>query len=341
MELVTIVTHRLREHLILETVFRFWPIESAQELRGWAYGRFKTLETLPHRQLLEKGRLRSGRRKKGMIPKFTEAQVQASFVRHEDLGLALETERVLLETGELDEQRYCEPTAFVSEERARNALLYFMGLRDGNTGDAVGYIREFGEFDTFEVNDDGLVTRGVPDEIQQFCQTPIRPERERIRGSPFVVSLSDFWAVRKNIVGLWDLSTAVSQGNERLVRDICLCRRPGVIFHSETNWLAVGRAILCTDLSASLNSGGHHPRLILHEKEGKLVLLTMCMNVRTALHLMLLKMIVCRTEYKRCANRNCGKYFVVNVPGKKFHSPNCQNAAKVKKWRDRHKSDAG
>src|ERR1700736_4880305 len=120
--------------LALEAAFRFWPIESIQETRGWAYGTYASLETGPHRGLLEAGRLGGGRKRRGAIRNFTDAQVEASFWHHETLGAALETRRVLRETFEFYEQTYCEPTALVSKERAESALLRCMELPQGETG---------------------------------------------------------------------------------------------------------------------------------------------------------------------------------------------------------------
>src|SRR5438132_1301284 len=73
--------------------------------------------------------------------------------------------------------------------------------------------------------------------------------------------------------------------------------------------------VINADLSASLNPGRWNPRIILREHEGKFGALTVCTTVRTALYLMLLKMIVSGTEYGGCAN--CSKYFVMTVRGKK------------------------
>ncbi len=96
------------------------------------------------------------------------------------------------------------------------------------------------------------------------------------------------------------------------------------------------KAVLCADLSASLNPGRNNPRLILHEMNGKLVLRTMCMNVRAALYFILLENVLSGTGYRRCANKDCGMYYLA-VKGRKFHSSTCQNAAKVRNWRERQK----
>jgi hypothetical protein len=100
----------------------------------------------------------------------------------------------------------------------------------------------------------------------------------------------------------------------------------------------VGKAILCTDLSASINPPGQrNPRLILSEKEDKLVALTMAKSVRSALYLMLFDMIVSKTEYKKCSH--CKKHFIVTVKRKKYCTEVCQNAAKARRFRVRHKGD--
>jgi hypothetical protein len=321
--------------VVLEPAFRFWPIESIQERRGWVYGTYAVLESKPHRELLERGRL-GGRRQKHGIMYFTETQVEASFLHHEALGAALDTERVLRETHDFYELTYCEPNALVSKDRAENALLRFMELPPGDRGGAIEYIREFGDFSSVEVDEKGNLNTDVPREIKQFCERCQHPRRSVDRKSPFVMDLRDFRKVRERIQGFWDLNNALLRKDADAARLHCVRLRPDSTFHDKANWLAVGKAVLCADLSASLNPGRDNPRLILHERNGKLVLRTMCMNVRAALHFILLENVLSGTGYRRCANKNCGMYYLA-VKGKKFHSSTCQNAAKVRNWRERQR----
>ena len=319
---------------MLEAAFRFWPIESIHEIGGWAFGAYASLETMPHQELLELGRLGARRRKQGTVRNLTKAQVEASFLNHEDLGAALEGRRVLRETFDFYEQPHCEPSALVSKDRAQSALLEFMGLSQANSRAAIEYIKKFGQFSSTGVDENGSFNVDVPLEIRQFWNRCNQPKRGEVRQSPYVVNLEDFWEVRKNIQGLWDLNTALLEKNVEAARVLCVRLRPDFTFHNKTNWLAVGKAVLCSDLSASLNPGRDNPRLILHERNGKLVLQTMCMNVRATLYLLLLESVLSGTGYKRCANKNCGMYFMA-VKGKRFHSKRCQNAAKVRSWRER------
>jgi hypothetical protein len=309
----------------LQTTFLFWPVRVVGVSDGWVYGTYSGLTSLPHRLLLESGRLRWGRRYRGVI---SEAQVEKSFRYHEALGVALEADRILLETGELDEQQFVESPALVSEQRAREALMAFVNLGYRNDDAAVGYIREFGDFHHLELDQDKFVGSGIPKLIQQFCKQQVQKRQD-----PFAVSLSHFWAVRDEIEGLWNLAIAVDQRDSQGAKGECIRRRPNSSFDPETDWLALGKAILCTDLSASLNPGKRNPRLILHEKEGKLVALTMGTTVKTALYLTLFDMIVSKTEYKRCPN--CKKPFIATVKRKKFCTPVCQNAAKARRLRAR------
>lgn len=314
----------------LQTTYLFWPVRIASVSEGWAYGTYASLTSLPHRELLEKGRLRWGRRKRGWI---SESQVERSFIHHEALVRALETDRILLETYQLDSQQFLEPQALVSEERAKEALMAFLNLKHRDDAIAVSYINEFGEFDHLELDGDHFVGSGIPEAIQQLCKQYVKKRQD-----PFAVSLSQFWAVRDHIEGLWKLALAVDQKDSKRARDECIRRRPNSSFDPEPNWLAVGRAILCADLSASLNPGQRNPRLILSEKDGKLVALTMSTTVRSALYLTLLDMIVSTTEYKKCPN--CKKYFIVTVKRKQYCTEVCQNAAKVRRFRVRHKGSA-
>ena len=294
----------------------------------WVYGTCAKLQSLPYREVLEKGRLGRVRRKRGSIP---ELQVERSYLHHESLAVALEADRILLETDELDMQPFCEPTALVSQERAKEALLALLNLDDGDEA-AVGYMNEFGEFDHLEVSPDKFIDSGIPPAVQQFCKECVQKRQD-----PYAVSLSHFWSVRTDIEGLWNLALAVDQRDTERARDECTRRRPKSTFDPEPNWLAMGKAILCADLSASLNPGQRNPRLILSEKDGKLVALTMGTTVKSALYLQLLDMIVSKTEYKKCPN--CKKHFIVTVRRKQYCSEICQNAAKVRRFRVRHERD--
>jgi hypothetical protein len=313
----------------LRTTFCFWPVHVIGVSDGWAYGNYRQLRYLGHRELLEAKGLRMGRRNKGNI---TDSQVEASFLHHEDLAVALEAGRILFETHHLDSEQFCEPVTLVSEKKAKEALLSFIGLKDGDDAAAVRYINEFGEFDHLELNEDKFVGTNVPGSIQQFCKQQILK-----REDPFAVSLSHFWAVRDDIEGLSNLAAALDQKDSSRARAECLRRRPNSRFNSEPNWLSVGKAILSADLSASLNPGQRNPRLILSENEGSFVALTMGTTVRSALYLSLLDLIVSKTEYKTCLN--CKKPFIVTVKRKQYCTDVCQNTAKARRFRVRHKGD--
>ena len=316
--------------MVLALAFRFWPIASIYEAGGWVYGTYAALHDTDIRTLLEQGRLQ-GRRKRGNV---TDAQVDVSFLLHETLGAAVEAPRVLRETYEFDSQRYCDPSALVSKGRAEDALLRFMELPASDTAKAMEFIQEFGEFDTNEMDENGMLGVEVPKEIGKFCKA-CRASRFDSK-VPFVVNLRDFWGLQTNLRELWDLATSLREKRTDAVRIHCRQRRPHFEFPDKTNWLAVGKALLSTDFSASLNSGRNDPRLILHEVKGELVLQTMCMNVRAGLHMMLLEKILSGTGYRTCARKDCGKYFIA-VKGKKYCSMSCQNKAKVRRFRERHR----
>jgi hypothetical protein len=311
----------------IQNIFLFWPIRVAGVSEGWAYGTYSSLQSLTHRELLEKGRLSRGHREKGLI---SEAQVEASFRHHEALAVALETNRVLLETFQIDEQQFTEPVAIVSEERAKEALLEFLRLKDRDAAVAVAYMNEFGEFDHLEMDEDRFVGDGIPESIHKLCK-----EYARKRQDTYAVSLSHFWAVRDEIKGLWNLAIALDQKDPRTAKGECLNRRPNSTFDPDTNWLAVGKAILCADVSASLNPGKRNPRLILSERDGAIVALTMATTVRTGLYLTLFDMIASKTEYRKCLN--CEGLFIPNVQKQQYCKQVCQNAAKIRRYRDRHK----
>lgn len=324
-----------RSSVVLEPIFRLWPIELIQEAQGWAYGSFAVLHSMPHIEVLKRGRLGKIRQTRGVVRELTKAQVQASFLHHEALGNALDTQRLLRETGELYDLPFCDPNPLVSKDRAEIALLRFMQLPLRDPNQAIEFIREFGQFSNDEVDEKGIVNGDVPPEIREFCRRCHEGPQSK-RKVPFVLDLREFWDVREKIQGFWDLNTALLKKHIDGARLLCARLRPDCSFPDRANWLAVGRAILCADLSASLNPGRNNPRLILHQKNGKLVLQTVCMNVRVALFFVLLEKVLSGTGYRRCANEDCGMYFV-EVRGKKFHSLACQNLAKVRSWRGRQK----
>jgi hypothetical protein len=307
----------------LQSAYLFWPVRIAGVSHGWCYGTYTTVQGLGHRELLEKGRQRWGRRHKGAI---SDAQVQRSFRYHEALGVALQTDRVLLESFQLDEQKYCEPIALVPSSRAREAFMACLNLPRGTDDDAVRYIEEFGLFDEVETDAGGKMDSRIPRGVQRICK-----QFQNEHKDPFALSITDFWAVRDRILGLWNLSIAIFEKDHQRAKEECIRRRPHATFEEEPNWLAVGKAILCIDLSSALNPGPNNPRLILSEEAGRLVPLTMGTTVRAALYLTLLEMIVSRTEYGICPN--CRKHFLLTRKRKKFCSSSCQNTAKVRRFR--------
>ena len=314
--------------MVLELAFRFWPIASIYEAGGWVYGTYAGLsDNADIRTLLEQGRLR-GRRKRG---NFTDAHVNARRLLHHTVDAALETTKVLRETFEFEFQRYCAPSALVSRERAEEALLRFMELPARDTVKAIEYIREFGDFESNEIDQEGELSIDVPTKIKEFWKTC-----RASWCSPFVLKLSDFWDVQTNLRELWDLNTSLREKRMEAVRMHCLQRWPNADLPDERPYLTAVKALLRADLSASLNSGRKYdPRLVLHEENGKLALWTMCMDVRTGLHMMLLEKILSGTGYRTCARKDCGKYFIA-VKGKKYCSTSCQNKAKVRRFRERH-----
>jgi hypothetical protein len=219
----------------------------------------------------------------------------------------------------------------VSEDRAKKALLAFQKLEDRDDAAAVAYMNEFGEFDHLEMAEDKFVGAGIPEPIQKLCTDYIQKGQD-----PFALSLPLFWAVRDEIVGLWNLAIAVESRDSEKSKYECLRRRPNSAFDPEPDWLAVGKAILCTDLSASLNPGRLNPRLILSQEDGEIVALTMAATVRTGLYLTLFDMIASKTEYRKCLK--CGGPFIPGVQRQQYCTEICQNAAKMKRYRDRQKN---
>src|SRR5262249_44999779 len=156
---------------------------------------------------------------------------------------------------------------------------------DRDTNEAIRFVKEFGAFDFLEVTDRGFDHPTIPPRIQEFCKTCIKPRPGKERRNPFATPLDDFWSVRNDIFGLWNLAMSIRSKDENSLRTECIRRRPGSNFDPPTDWLAVGKAILSADLSASLNPGKHQPRILLHDKEGQFVALTLCRTVRSALYL--------------------------------------------------------
>ncbi len=315
--------------MVLELAFRLWPIASIDEAEGWAYGTYSVLsDDALIRALLERGKLR-GRRKRG---NFSNAQVNSIRLRHHILDAALETIPILRESFEFEFQRYCDPSALVSEERAKEAFLQFMDLPSRNSAKAIEYIREFGGFEIYEIGTECELGVELPSKIKKFWQTCTATHRDF-----FVLKLSDFWAVQTNLRELWDLNISLQEKNIEAVRMHCLRRWPDADLSDEKLLLAVVKGLMCADVSNSLNSGRkYNPRLVLHEENGKLALWTMCMDVRTGLHMMLLKNVLSGTSYGKCGREGCGKQFMV-VKGKKYCSLLCQNNAKVRRFRKRHR----
>ena len=86
---------------------------------------------------MEQGRIGSSRRKRGAIPRPSLKEMGQPFIFHENLGTALETDDVLLDTALLDDESYLSPTLQVSEETVNRALMKFLNLSDGDSSGAL------------------------------------------------------------------------------------------------------------------------------------------------------------------------------------------------------------
>lgn len=329
-----------KSDLILHTGFLFWPVNSLRECGGWLCGTYARLENSGHRELLAKGRLSRSHHRDALKSEqvadieITDSEVDHSYLWHENLGAALEAERVLYETHQLDEQRHCDPQALVCGDKAEAALLEFCNLDPGNTQQAIGFIEKFGAFDSLELSVDGLAIPSLPWEVQQFCNDCFRPKHPREKHEPFAIPLDQFWDTHNDILQLWKFANALSAKKENAVREECERRRPTFEFMGETDWLAVGKAVLSADLSASLNaSTAKPPRLLLHDRDGQFIALTLSRTVRSALYLQLLTAIVSVKEHRRCLH--CGQYFIPKVQTQNYCKSKCQNVAKVRRSREK------
>jgi predicted nucleic acid-binding Zn ribbon protein len=147
--------------------------------------------------------------------------------------------------------------------------------------------------------------------------------------------LAHFWAVRDDIKGLWSLSLAIEKSDDEAIRQECIYRRPNSKFDSQTDWAEFGEKILCVDISIMLNSE-EPPRIILWEKQGALVALTMAKTVKCGAYLALLNLIASKKTPAECPN--CGEAFLIPAKGKKYCKDACQNAAKAQRSRARKKA---
>lgn len=283
--------------------------------------------------MIERGLVKSRRRKMAVADK----QIKDSLARHETLFTALDSRIPLEETALFEESRFMEPESFVHEKRGREAFLDFLNLAEGDDDRAIQYMRTFGAFDELRIENGNVVDFNIPEPIQQFCKMATRELR-----SPYVIRLSSFWAVRDELKGLRDLSLALEKKKLGEIQSHCTRRRPEEDYGPGTDWMALGRSILCADLTSSLNPQGHrNPRLCLAVKDGQLMAMTMGKSVRSALYLTLLQMIISKTQYRRCLR--CKKHFVPRTSGGKpqKYCPGgaCQNAAKAKRFRIKAKKE--
>jgi len=306
----------------------FWPVRMLGSRDGWLFGSYEKLSSLSHEDLLDHGRFQWRRGKWGL---FTKRQIEDSFRHYESLGVAMERTGCLIEVFQLDEQQFTDRVAIVSEDRARKALIKFLNLADRDEKAAVGFIEEFGCFDYLALQDGKFVGARIPEWLQEILQDLDREE------DPFATSLVHFWAVRDDIKELWDLLLAIDRNDPEATRLQCIRRRPNSTFDTRTDWVGLGKAILRVDVSIMLNSE-EPPRVILWEKQGATVALTMAKSVKSGVYLSLLNLIASKTLSDKCPN--CGDAFLVTAKRKKYCTDACQNAAKAKRSRERKRQSS-
>jgi hypothetical protein len=319
----------------LDLTFLFWPVRVHGIRDGWVFGEEIPLQQLPHKDLLQKGRLR-WRRKREM---FTEQHIEDSFRHYESLGIAMHTGRRLMEIFQLDEQQFTDQVALVPEERAKEALMKFLNLPDRDDNAAVRFIKEFGRFDEFEVEDgkfnDPRLPAWLRETLQDLGRSPACGDSNWHKADPFATDLAVLWAIRDDLQELWNLSIAIDKKDCEIASQECIRRRPSSAFDPQTRWLEMGKAIIRVDLSTMVNSEPQPPRIILWEKRGAPLAMTMAKTVRSGLYLTLLNLIGSRTKFGNCPN--CGGAFIVTAKQNRYCSDACQNAAKVRRFRERRK----
>ncbi len=216
----------------------------------------------------------------------------------------------------------------LSKDLARQALLGFVNLGEGDTQQAIDYLREYGLFQ----DGDCLSIKAHPPEIRAYWK-----KASASGHVPFATDLSEFWRSHKRIKAFLTLAGVVGKPNDAAVKQACREINPSFEkLKNRFDWPQIGRLFLAAGVSRGLAS----VPLGVSEKNGKMVAVLTSTDLWSALYVELLSYITRGVRMRQCGNKDCPKVFEVTRPHKRHCSERCQNLMKVRAWRRDQRREA-
>jgi hypothetical protein len=220
-------------------------------------------------------------------------------------------------------------------------LLEFVNLNRDDDEEALGFMQKYGVFDQRHRSDTAKErTRSYGSSFRDGPESPPKDVQTFLRGSgaTFAVPLHDFWDVQKHIRILLELVRVLQSRDYAAIEAACaVLRMTRIAVDNERDWLAVGRQVLCADISGELNAGERGVSLVATERDGALLAAASSTTLRAALYLALLAQITQGERIGECGNPKCRKLFVLTRDTKRFCSKPCQELEKVNRYRDKLK----
>jgi hypothetical protein len=212
---------------------------------------------------------------------------------------------------------------FVFPQLPMEALPEFINLEEGNTQQAIDYLRRYGLYSLYD-----LRTPGLSDKIQSYWT-----EAHINRQIPFAIRLEHIWQSQKILGEAIKLAIAFRENDEAaaisIVESSGYSQREVDIFY-KGSWPKSARGLFCFSSDILL----HGAKLGVKDKNGKLVLTVTSYGFHDALALLTLDYLSQETPVGECQNPQCKKLFFVTRKSKKFCSARCQSLIKVHRYRN-------
>jgi predicted RNA-binding Zn ribbon-like protein len=215
--------------------------------------------------------------------------------------------------------------AVISEQ---DALVDFVNLNSEDTHQIVGFIRHYGLFNS----GDAVGMTGHPPEVKAYWK-----KVKQSSLTPFATDLASFrdsWAR----VGTM-LKLARSRGKrerDAAFREFLKINRGFGELMRRTHPRDFEKQLLSYYVSQGLVSVA----LGVAPHQSKMVAVALAPDVRSALYVALLSYTVSGTRLRACRRAGCIRLFVVTRPARKYCTAECQNLAKVNRYRKRQRQGA-
>lgn len=214
--------------------------------------------------------------------------------------------------------------------------LEFANLSRGDEKGALAFIGRYGVFER-DYKDPGsqsgrpsTVPATPPPEIKKLLTAWERDGRKT-----FAVFLEDLWELQAHLRVLIRLAAAIRSVDYARIEAECRSIRfeSALDVEHPTDWLEVGREILCADISAEINDPANHVSTVALNRQSAVFPVLSSATLRPLIFLSFLANVSRQEPLAECENPKCRRVFRRTRDTKRFCDQKCQALEKVNRFR--------